>query len=78
MSDLPFARAIGVVGQGVGSPSPRRTTPELCVLMFHPPVTYSPWMDMTWCLCGRKTWQGNVAMHGVACCRGPLTERNEL
>lgn len=64
----------GVVRLGIAEPSPRRTTPELCAFMLHPPVTFSPFIEQTTCLCGSKWWQGNRAIHGVACCRGPLTE----
>lgn len=65
-------RSIGTGRLGVAEPSPTRTAPELCPVMFHPPVTYNARLDRTWCLCGRKSWIGDVAMHGVACCGGPL------
>ena len=65
---------IGIGAPGLaGEPSRHRTTPEDCGLGFHPPATFNPWHDMTWCLCGAKTYPGNVATH-AACCDGPLTE----
>lgn len=64
----------GVVRQGIsGDPTRHRTTPELCPFFFHPPATYNPWMDRTWCLCGRKTYPGDHATL-IACEYGALTE----
>lgn len=51
-----------------------RTRPDLCAGLGHPPVTFNPWLDQTWCLCGEARVLGNQAVHGVACCGGPLTE----
>lgn len=51
-----------------------RTRPDLCASHGHPPVTYNPHRDATWCLCGAVVVDGNQAVHGIACCGGPLTE----
>lgn len=70
--------AVGVVGQGIGGePSRRRSTPELCQYFLHPPVTYNPWIDRSWCLCGQKTYPGEcvVKIH-LACCEGAMTEES--
>lgn len=57
-----------------GIPSTYRTTPELCPMFLHPPVTYNPWCDRTWCLCGQKTYAGDVTSRPhLACCGGALT-----
>ena len=70
---------IGVVRHGESAPPPpdaRRTTPERCADLGHPGVTYNPWRDRTWCLCGLCTYEGrppSVDGH-LACCGGPLTE----
>lgn len=71
-----MAWTVGTARLGIGgTPSPRRTTPELCPLFFHPPATYNPWMDRTWCLCGSKTYPGDHATL-IACGHGALTEAN--
>lgn len=72
MSAVLQDRSIGTGRLGIAEPSPTQAAPALCVVMLHPPVTYNPWSDATWCLCGSKTWAGDRAMHGVACCDGPL------
>lgn len=65
----------GVVGLGdPGEPSTTRTRPDLCAGLDHPPVTYNPWLDKTWCLCGQVVRDGDCHVHGIACCNGPLTE----
>ncbi|MDQ0726838.1 hypothetical protein QFZ21_001838 [Microbacterium sp. W4I20] len=66
----------GVVRQGIsGDPTRHRTTPELCPWFFHPPVTYNPQMNRTWCLCGAKTYPGDCTTEThLACCDGALTE----
>lgn len=54
-----------------------RTCPDRCADAGHPGVTYNPWEDRTWCLCGVHTYLGRpdtVAQH-LACCGGPLTEQ---
>ena len=73
---LSHDRGIGVGRLGVGGePSRRRTTPELCPLFFHPPATYNPWLDRTWCLCGSRTYPGDHSTL-IATGSGPLTEPN--
>lgn len=53
----------------------RRPRPDLCPAYGHPPVTYNPWMDQSWCLCGAAIRPGDVVelpkpnLHG-----GPLWE----
>lgn len=77
MSQILAARSVGTGALGFGGePSRHRTTPELCVAFFHPPATYNPWLDRTWCLCGDKQWAGNQVRSHVACCDGPLTVLN--
>lgn len=73
---LPKAWTIGMGAHGVGVPSERRTTPELCPWFFHPPVTYHPQLDRTWCLCGRKTYPGRCAITFMTSGHGALTEPN--
>lgn len=53
-----------------------RTRPELCAQHGHPGVTWNPWEDRTWCLCGKHTYKGRAATvdQHLACCDGPLTE----
>lgn len=49
------------------------TRDDLCADMDHPGVTYNPWLDRTWCLCGARTYPGDAVTHPhVACCGGPL------
>jgi hypothetical protein len=46
---------------GVGrvqSPDSYRLRPDLCEEWLHPGVTYNPWEDLTWCLCGKVTYPG--------------------
>lgn len=64
---------IGAVGLG-GTPSPRRTRPDLCAGLGHPGCTYNARMDRTWCLCGAAITDGNTAVPHIACCGGPLEE----
>lgn len=53
-----------------------RTCPEKCADYGHPGVTYNPWQDRTWCLCGQVIRDGNqFDTRHMACCDGPLTER---
>lgn len=53
--------------------------PDLCAEHGHPPVTYNPWFDQTWCLCGSVIRDGNVvAVPHVACCGGPLTGTEQV
>lgn len=48
--------------------------PDLCPTIDHPGVTYNPWLDKTWCLCGEVIRPGNqVTDPHVACCGGPLS-----
>lgn len=47
--------------------------PDLCAEQGHPGVTYNPWVDRTWCLCGEVTMVGDLHTHS-ACCGGPLIE----
>lgn len=64
----------GNVGLGVGgTPSTRRKRPDLCADHGHPGVTFNPWHDKTWCLCGDVVRDGNHFTH-AACCGGPLEE----
>ena len=35
---------------------------EACAQLGHPPVTYNPWHDATWCACGVEVVAGD---HGV-------------
>ncbi len=47
---------------------------DLCSTLDHPGVTYNPWADKTWCLCGALVRDGNqVAEPHAACCGGPLS-----
>jgi hypothetical protein len=62
----------GVVGLGdPGMPSTTRKAPELCAEHGHPGVTFNPWLNETWCLCGEVITHGNTSTH-AACCGGPL------
>lgn len=74
MSALPkdWTIGTGAVGHG-GDPSPTRKRPDLCGAFGHPGVTYHPWLDRTWCLCGRWFGDGDHFEH-AACCGGPLEE----
>lgn len=53
-----------------------RTRPDLCVGAGHPGVTYNPWLDETFCLCGgvRRSGRAPSVDEHLACCNGPLTE----
>lgn len=52
-----------------------RTCPEKCADYNHPGVTYNPWHDRTWCICGDVIRDGNqVIVPHAACCGGVLTE----
>lgn len=49
----------GVVGLGVsGEPATTFPRPDLCSSHSHPGVTYNPWMNSTWCLCGQRVQPG--------------------
>jgi hypothetical protein len=37
-------------------------------------VTFNPWHNLTWCLCGEVVREGNQHTH-AACCGGPLEQR---
>ncbi len=67
---------IGIGAPGLaGEPSRYRTRPDLCGSFGHPPCTYNPWLDKTWCLCGRTVADGNaVTVPHVAGCDGVLIE----
>lgn len=41
-------------------PKPR-LRPDLCAEHDHPGVTFNPWHDKTWCLCGEVIRDGDVA-----------------
>lgn len=63
---LPTAPGGGWIGGfgnvGVGLPGPPATSfprPDLCAAHDHPGVTYNPWTDSTWCLCGERAQAGN-------------------
>jgi len=63
---LPTANDGGWIGGfgsvGLGVPGPKPTSyrrPDLCADLDHPGITYHPWMDQTWCLCGRRVQPGN-------------------
>lgn len=71
-SRIPWTIGTGAVGFG-GDQSPTRKRPDLCADHAHPGVTYNPWLDRTWCLCGAVTYEGN-AFTQAACCGGPLEE----
>jgi hypothetical protein len=43
-----------------------------CAEMDHPGVTYSPWVNLTFCVCGLVSVTGDSHSHGIACCGGPL------
>ena len=45
-----------------------------CAELGHPGVTFNnvPTVNRTWCVCGAVTYPGDHAVHGVACCGGPL------
>lgn len=49
----------GVVGHGVSAPPLYRKRPDLCADHGHPGVTYNPWHDKTWCLCGAEIYDGD-------------------
>lgn len=57
----------------------RRKRPDLCADYDHPGVTYNPWVDKTWCLCGEVIRDGDAITRGdwphkADCCGGPLEE----
>lgn len=60
----------------MSAPTFHRTRADLCPEQGHPPVTYNPLQDRTWCLCGARIEEGNAIPDGphVACCGGSLTE----
>lgn len=55
---------------------PLGEAPELpsCASLGHPGVTYNPWLNVTFCLCGKRFYDGRPATvdQHVACCGGPL------
>lgn len=58
---MSWVGGFGVVGLGdPGKPAPFRTRPDLCATHDHPTVTYNPWHDESWCLCGEKREAGNT------------------
>lgn len=62
----------------VQQPDTWRTCPEKCADHGHPGVTYNPWADRTWCLCGQVTRDGHhVALPKPTTPPGPLAERIE-
>lgn len=74
----------GVVRHGIADPAPRPTMTtverdDLCAALGHPGVTYNPnpRTDRTWCACGARTYAGDAAQHGIACCGGPLDRWKE-
>ena len=76
MSIWTTSPGVAVVGHGVSAPLKTRKRPDLCAEHDHPGVTYNPWLDKTWCLCGQIIRDGNqVAIPHAACCGGPLEER---
>lgn len=70
---------MGVCGVGHrGEPAPYRLRPDLCGGGGHPGVTYNPWADETWCLCGAKITAGNAVVWPLAdTAGGPLCEVRE-
>lgn len=64
---------IGVARLGIGGPSRTRKRPDLCAGHNHPGVTFNPWTNQTWCLCGAVIRDGDHFEH-AACCGGPLEE----
>lgn len=40
--------------------SRHRTRPDLCGAHGHPAVTFNPWLNRSWCLCGRVVEAGNA------------------
>ena len=73
MSEFPKHWTVGAAGHGANAPDPRggyRTRPDLCAEHGHPGVTYNPWMDKTWCLCGEVITEGDTVEFPVASSRG--------
>ena len=76
----------GVVRHGMSDPAPYVVVmtiverDERCAELGHPGVTYNnfPSVDRTWCVCGKVTYPGNQAQHGVACCGGPLDRTKRI
>ncbi len=64
---------IGIAGHGVSAPALIRMRPDLCAEHGHPGVTYNPWHDKTWCLCGEVVVNGNHDTWADKC-GGPLIE----
>lgn len=71
MADL-LGIGIGAVGLVDARPIHRKR-PELCADHGHPGVTFNPWQNRTWCLCGDVIRDGDHFTH-AACCGGPLAE----
>ena len=70
---MSVSRSIGTGAVGLHDAKPIiRKRPDLCADQDHPGVTYNPWLDKTWCLCGDVVRDGNHATH-AACCGGPLS-----
>ena len=62
MSAFPKHWTVGAAGHGANAPDPRggyRTRPDLCPEHGHPGVTYNPWHNKTWCLCGEHVYDGD-------------------
>lgn len=58
---------------------PASENPERCAAAGHPGMTFNPFLDATWCLCGaviRKGRPDTVDQH-LACCGGPLDRFKE-
>lgn len=48
----------------------------VCSTLGHPGVTFNPWLDQTWCVCGAVRYFGNQVSHPhMACCGGPLERK---
>ncbi|WP_207009804.1 hypothetical protein [Nocardioides aromaticivorans] len=78
MSDIGRGIGMGAPGFG-GTPSPHQTIPAKCGGEGHPGVTYNPWHDTTWCLCGEVVTKGNrVVWPKPTDCGGPLVHCRHL
>lgn len=76
MNALPATWTAGNGAQGhAGDPGPHQHRPERCADRDHPGVTYNPWHDKTWCLCGEVVRDGNAVEWPKATgCEGPLVD----
>lgn len=77
MTEFPREWTIGAAGHGVGSPSLTRNRPDRCARYKHPGVTYNPWADETWCLCGDRRVPGNHVDWDFKGSDHPLMERRD-